>query len=135
MDLPLVRRARGAGNGYRDYQWVAAASVKRKICRPSFVLTPTCLSTASAAVSRARTTTLSANTAKAIASPSDWITAAPVVPVSLSARPVDVTEQATINSKTEMQRIVVNTAFISLRNSIESADQTESTHHRYAMKA
>jgi len=98
-------------------------------------LISTCLNTGSGTISWTRANTLVPNAAKAVASASGNTTAVWVGSVLLSARPVDVTEQATINSKTEMQRIVVNTAFISLRNSIESADQTESTHHRCAMKA
>ena len=53
----------------------------------------------------------------------------------LSSRPVDVTEQAVINNKTEMQRLVVTAAFISLHDWIDSVDRTESDHHRCAMKA
>jgi len=63
------------------------------------------------------------------------ISAATVASVLLSARPVDVTEQAAINNKTEMQRLVVTAAFISLHDWIDSVDRTESDHHRCAMKA
>jgi len=59
----------------------------------------------------------------------------PAVSALLSAKSVEVTVQAPMNSKTEMQILVVAAAFISLHDWIESTDQTKSNHHRRAMKA
>ncbi len=132
--MPLVWRTRSAGNGYRDY--LGGSLVSETEDPPPIIRVDTHLLEHSIREGLACSdNTLSANSAIAIASASAWITAATVASVLLSASPVDVTEQATINSKTEMQRLVVTAAFISLHDPMESTDLTESNHHRYAMKA
>jgi hypothetical protein len=134
VDLPLVRCAGVASNGYRDYlggSLIGETEDPSPIIRVDTHLLEHSIRKGLACPDNH----LICQHCHAIASSSGWISAATVASVLLSAKPVDVTEQAAINNKTEMQRLVVTAAFISLHDWIDSVDRTESNHHRSAMKA